>query len=128
MTILIAEAHDVVRGVLREWLESTLPQGRVIEAANGEQAVILAQTELPQMVVMDVSLPQMSSLEATRHIKAITPETEVVITTTYEDEVYRAAAATAGASACVTKWKMRTQLLPVLERLLSTRDEWGTER
>ena len=126
-TVLIVEDHDVVRGLLREWLESTSPQCRVIEATDGEEAILLVQAWAPHLVVMDIGLPQMNGLEATRCIKAIVPETEVVVMATFEDETYLSAAIMVGASACVAKWKVRTELLSRLERVLSTRDERSVE-
>ncbi len=65
-TILIVEDHDAVRRSLRDWLEVEFPQCRVIEAASGEESIALIQTESPRLVIMDISLPGMSGIEATR--------------------------------------------------------------
>jgi len=118
-TILIVEDHDAVRRSLRDWLEVEFPQCRVIEATSGEEAVALIQTESPRLVVMDISLPGMSGIEATRQIKAALPSTQVVMLTIHEDDAHRADATTAGASAYVTKRVMQTQLIPTLAALLA---------
>jgi len=118
-TILIVEDHDAVRRSLREWLSVEFPRFRFIEAASGEAAVALAQAEMPCIVVMDVGLPQMSGIEATRHIKANLPATQVVILTILEDEAYRVDAADAGVCAYVPKRTMQNELVPALTALLS---------
>jgi DNA-binding NarL/FixJ family response regulator len=121
-TILIVEDHDAVRGSLREWLETIFPQCRVIEAASGEEAVGLAQANLPRLVVMDIGLPQMNGIEATRRIKDSVPSAQIVILTTHEDDLYRADAKVAGASAFVPKRWVQTKLIPTLVALLPAPD------
>ena len=122
ITVLIVEDHDAVRRSLRDWFEVEYPQWRVIEAASGEESVDLIQTESPRLVVMDISLPGMSGIEATRHIKAALPCADVVILTVYEEDSYRADAAAAGASAYVPKWTMQSRLRPALTALLAEAD------
>jgi len=118
-TILIVEDHDTVRKSLRDWLEVEFPQCRVIEAASGEEAIAVIRTESPRLVVMDISLPGMSGIEATRQIKAALPSAQVVMLTIHEDDAHRADAITAGASAYVTKRVMQTELIPTLAALLA---------
>ena len=122
-TILIVEDHDAVRRSLRDWLEAVFPQYRIIEAASGEEAVVIAQARSPRAVIMDIVLPKMNGIEATRRIKAAVPAVQVVILTIHEDKAYRSDAAAAGASAYVPKRVMQTKLLPTLSALLSTQDE-----
>jgi DNA-binding NarL/FixJ family response regulator len=118
-TILLVEDHDTVRKALRDWLEVELPQYRVIEAANGEDAVALTGTESPCLVVMDIRLPGMNGIETTRHIKAVLPCAQVVMLSILEGDTYRAEATAAGASAYVQKQKMHVELLPTLAGLLA---------
>ncbi len=118
-TILIVEDHDAVRKSLRDWLEMEFPQCRVIEVASGEEAIALIPTESPHLVVMDIRLPGMSGIEATRQIKAALPSARIVILTVYEDKSYRADAAAAGASAYVPKRVMQTKLISTLAELLA---------
>ena len=122
-TILIVKNHDVVRRLLRGWLEGEFPQCRVIEAASGEEAIAMAQAELPCVVVMDIGLLWMSGIEATRQIKAAVPTAQVVMLGIYEEEAYRADATAAGASAYVPKRTINTEFLPTLAALLSAQDE-----
>jgi DNA-binding NarL/FixJ family response regulator len=117
-TILIVEDHDNVRRALWDWLELEFPQCRVIGAASGEEAIALARIESPRLVVMDIRLPGMSGIEATRQIKATLPCIRVVMLSTLEDDIYRAEARVAGASAYVIKQRMHSELLPTLATLL----------
>lgn len=116
--ILIVEDHKVVRQSLREWLELSFPHYQLLEATNGEEAITMAQTMNPRLIIMDIGLPGMSGIEATQGIKAALPDAQVVMLTIYDDEAHRADAATAGANAYVPKRKVQTELLPVVTRLL----------
>jgi DNA-binding NarL/FixJ family response regulator len=121
--ILIVENHDAVRESLREWLKAVFPQCSIIEAANGEEAVALVQANPPCLVIMDVGLPGMNGIEATRCIKALAPTAQVVILTIHDDQAYRTDAQAAGASAYVPKTRMQTKLLPTVMALLPEPDD-----
>jgi DNA-binding NarL/FixJ family response regulator len=118
-TILIVEDHDAVRRSLRDWLQVEFPQCRVIEAASGEEAMALIRTESPRLVVMDITLPGMNGIEATRQIKASLPSVQIVMLTIHEDDTYRTDATAAGASAYVPKRVMQTELVLTLAALLA---------
>jgi two-component system response regulator NreC len=117
-TIMIVEDYEMVRALLREWLGSALPGCRFLEAQSGEEAITLVSTCPPEVVLMDIGLTRMSGIEATRNIKAIAPQTQVVMLTIHEDDAYRADATAAGASAYVPKRMMQKELLPALRALL----------
>lgn len=117
--ILIVEDHEIVRQSLREWLELSFPHYHLLEATSGEEAVTIARTMSPRLIIMDIGLPGMSGIEAAQGIKAVLPDAQVVMLTIYDDEAHRADAAAAGASAYVPKRKVQTDLLPVVARLLS---------
>ena len=91
----------------------------MLEAVSGEEAITVAQTMSPCLVIMDIGLPGISGIEAAQGIKAALPATRVVLLTIYDDEAHRADAAAAGVSAYVPKRKVQTELLPVLTRLLA---------
>jgi len=116
--ILIVEDHDVLRASLCDWLGDTFPACRFLEARSGEEAVVLAGAAPPAIVLMDIGLPQMNGIAATRHIKAAAPHAQVVMLTNYEADDYQADARAAGASAYVLKWKMQAELIPLLARWL----------
>lgn len=117
-TILIVEDHDAIRVALRDWLKIKFPRCRVIQAASGEEAMALIRVEPPQLIVMDIGLPGMSGIEATRQIKADLPSTQIVMLTVHEGNAYRAHAALCGASAYVAKGAMQSELEPTLAALL----------
>jgi two-component system response regulator NreC len=118
-TILIVEDHPAVRASLRAWLEIVFPQYLLLEAIDGRDAIKQAVNASPMLVLMDLSLPFLSGIEAARQIKALVPETRIVILTIHEEERYRTDALNAGASAYVLKRKMHTDLVPTLSALLN---------
>jgi DNA-binding NarL/FixJ family response regulator len=117
--ILIVEDHDSLRASLRDWLTAVFPHAEVSAVTNGEEAIAAVQTWPPGIVVMDIGLPGMSGIEATRRIKRIAPHTHVVIVTIQEAAAYQASAAEAQASAFVPKRNMHTQLIPAVAGLLA---------
>ncbi len=125
-TILIVEDNDSVSKSLREWLEGAFPKYQFIEAASSEEAIDIMQAKSPCAVIMDISLPGMSGIEATRHVKATKPTTQVVILTIHEEEAFRADAAAAGANAYVPKRAMRKELVPALAAVLAAQEERET--
>jgi DNA-binding NarL/FixJ family response regulator len=117
--ILVVDDHDQVRCLLREWLETVFPDFGVEEAKSGEEAVVVAQSKLPKLVIMDIGLPEMDGIRAAQLIKESVPEVKVVILTMHEEEQYRKNAFELGVSAYVPKRLMQNDLLPTLQRLLT---------
>ncbi|UCC77908.1 MAG: response regulator transcription factor [Anaerolineales bacterium] len=117
-TILVVEDHEAVRRSLRDWLQVEFPQCRVIGAACGEDALALAGVESPHLVVMDISLPGMTGIEATRKLKANWPSAHILVLTIHECDTYREDAQAAGASAFVSKRSVQTELIPTVGSLL----------
>jgi len=118
-SILIVEDNGPLRSALREWLATSFPRSPLFEATSGEEAVTVAGREHPDIILMDIGLPGMDGVRATREIKRRHPEARVVVLTIHEDSEYRIQAAAAGASAFVAKRTMRGDLLPVLRMLLA---------
>jgi NarL family two-component system response regulator LiaR len=101
--ILIADDHVVVREGLRAFLD-TQPDIYVIgEAANGEEAVRLATELIPDVILMDLVMPDMDGVEATRRIKRATPRTEIIILTSYHEDEHIFPALRAGALSYLLK-------------------------
>ena len=121
--ILIVEDHDTVRTSLYAWLSVSFPDHRVIAIGSGEEAVAVSETLSPDVVVMDISLPGISGIEAARLIKNHSHESHIIILTIHEEEAYRADAASAGASAFVAKRLMQRQLLPTIQKYLPPADK-----
>lgn len=115
--ILLADDHDVVRQGLRKLLETH--QGWVVcgEATNGREAVKLALALRPEIAVLDLSMPELNGLEATRQIKKEHPGTEVLIFTMHETEQLIREVLTAGARGFVLKSDGGQQLVEAVEAL-----------
>ncbi|MBN1149223.1 MAG: response regulator transcription factor [Anaerolineales bacterium] len=97
ISVLIVDDHEVVRSGVRAYLD-TLPDLKVVgEAATGEQAVALALEQIPDVVLMDLILPGIDGVEATRKIKDASPRTQVVILTSYYEDEHIFPALRAGA-------------------------------
>ena len=123
--ILIVDDHDGVRGLLRTWLGDVFPDLLLLDASTGEEAVALAVADPPHLVLMDVQLPGIDGMEATRRIKASAPQTRVVMLTSLDDMALRVAASAAGASAYVSKHTMHTELIPLIQALRTPLDANG---
>ncbi len=96
--VLVADDQAMVRSGLRLIVESEPDLTVVAEAENGEEAVRLARREQPDVVLMDIRMPVMDGLEATRQITTSNPEAKVIVLTTFDldDYVYGALRAGAG--------------------------------
>jgi DNA-binding NarL/FixJ family response regulator len=117
-TILIVDDNDGLRIALRDWLEMMLPQYGVIDAGSAEEALDITKTYTPSVVIMDIKLPKMNGIEATREIKKAHPETKVVMVTNHEQAILQDLAEDAGASAFVAKSALNIKLIPILLSLL----------
>ncbi|MCS0672771.1 MULTISPECIES: response regulator [Cytobacillus] len=96
--VLIADDHHVVRRGLVFFLK-TQPEIEIIgEAKNGREAVEMIQTNQPDVVLMDLDMPVMNGIEATRQIKASCPEVKIMILTSFSDQDHVIPAIEAGAS------------------------------
>jgi DNA-binding NarL/FixJ family response regulator len=120
--MLVVDDHDGMRASLASWLAHVVPHRRLIEAASGEAALQLVTASHVDLVLMDISLPGISGIEAARRIKAASPATHVVMLTMHDGADYRAASAAAGASGFVFKGMMHQQLPPLIHALLGAAD------
>lgn len=106
--ILIAEDHSIVRDGVRMLLQSEADCIVVAEAANGREAIARAKETQPDVAILDISMPDLNGLEATRLLKVESPRTQVLILTMHESDEYFFRALQAGASGYVLK-KAATQ-------------------
>jgi DNA-binding NarL/FixJ family response regulator len=114
LRILIADDHAVARAGLRE-LVSKKPRLEVVgEAVNGVDAISQAAALKPDVIVMDVSMPQMNGIEATREILRTVPHIQIVGVSTYDDENTEHSMCEAGAKAYFTKTEGTDRLLDYL--------------
>ncbi len=114
MKVLIADDHGIVRSGLRLLLERQ-PDIEVIgEAADGAEARDVAIRERPDLAILDVRMPKLTGLQATREIKRQAPEVAVLILSMHDDERYLFEALKAGASGYVLKTQADTDLLEAI--------------
>jgi len=115
--VLIADDHAILRDGIHSILESQEDVIVVGEASNGEEAFELASTLLPDIVLMDISMPKTNGLEATRLIKERFPQIKVLILTQHDNREYIAPALSAGASGYVLKRSGRREMLNALRQV-----------
>lgn len=111
LRVLIADDHPVFRDGLRLLMDATLDTECVGEAAAGDEAVALASSLRPDIILMDIQMPGLNGIEATRRIHAANPEIRVVVVTMYEDDASLFAAMRAGARGYVLKGASRDDIL-----------------
>jgi len=109
--VVLADDHAVVRKGIREFLEEAPDIIVVAEAANGREALQAVAEHHPAVVVLDIQMPELSGIEATRRIKARYPEVGVLILTAYDDDPYIFALLQAGAGGYVLKTASAEELV-----------------
>jgi DNA-binding NarL/FixJ family response regulator len=97
ITVLLAEDHAVVREGLAELIRREADMEVAGEAGDGEEAVRLVKQLRPDIVLMDIAMPGLNGIEATRQIKATLPQTKILVLTAYDNPEFIAAMIEAGA-------------------------------
>src|SRR5580700_2829891 len=103
ITVLLAEDHMVVREGFRKMLELESDLEVIGEAPDGRQAVALANKLHPDVVLMDIAMPFLNGLEATRQVLKAIPATKVLILSAHNDDAYVKNASESGASGFLLK-------------------------
>jgi two-component system response regulator NreC len=116
---MLVDDHDVVRTGLRSFLETQPGMVVVAEARNGEEALQRAAEVQPQIVLMDITMPGMDGLEATRRLKLLLPDCLVLALTVHEDKQYFMEMLGAGASGYVTKQAAADELVAGIRAVAS---------
>jgi DNA-binding NarL/FixJ family response regulator len=110
ITVLLADDHMIVREGFRKLLEIEADLVVVGEARTGRQTVEMARKLLPEVVVMDISMPLLNGLEATRQIRKTVPTSKVIILSAHIDDAYVEQAIASGASGFLFKQASATTL------------------
>jgi CheY-like chemotaxis protein len=118
LRILIVDDHEPFRAMLKSMLGSL--GAEVVECRDGREAVQRCREFEPDWVLMDIEMPELDGLSATRQITAMSPRARVVMVTDHDDADLRAEAGRAGAAAYVRKDNL--QVLPALLQRLSDQD------
>jgi len=118
LRVLLADDHQILRDGIRRGLENA-GEEVVGEASNGEEAVTLARETQPDIVLMDLSMPVLDGVSATRRIISEFPDIKVVVLTMHDDPPLTRSALEAGASAYLTKGTSFADVLDTLRRVLA---------
>ena len=102
-TILLVDDHELVRKGVRAFFEAHAEFKVVGEAKNGLEAVKLVEEQIPNVVLMDLMMPDMDGVEATRRIKNISPRTQIIVLTSYHEDEHIFPALQAGAISYLLK-------------------------
>jgi DNA-binding NarL/FixJ family response regulator len=119
--ILIADDHEVVRDGVRALLEKQTDMAVVGEAADGREAAELAEDLHPDVIVMDVGMPNLNGIDATRRILAAHPQIGVVMLSMHQDESYVLRSLKAGAKGYLLKESLRSDILEAIRAVAQGR-------
>jgi len=125
--ILLADDHEIVREGVRAMIQREAGWEICGEASTGREAVSQAEALKPDLVIMDIGMPDLNGLEATRQIKRLLPETEVLIFTANETEEIVRQVFQAGARAYLLKTEAAKHLIPALEMLRKHRTYFSSK-
>jgi two-component system response regulator NreC len=117
--LILVDDHEVVRTGLKTFLESQEGIQVIGEASSGREALEQATLGCPDVVVMDITMPEMDGLEATRRVKELCPQTHVLALTVHEDKQYLFEMMAAGASGYLTKQSAAEDLVAAVYAVAS---------
>jgi len=121
--LLIADDHQVVRSGLKSLVAGTDIEV-IAEAANGEEAVRLTEKIKPDLVLLDIRMPDVDGLTALGRIKMNNPAMSVIMLSTYDNPTYIARAVALGASGYLLKGSTRDELLAAIRKVAGGEDAW----
>jgi NarL family two-component system response regulator LiaR len=116
ITVMIVDDHEMVRRGACSYLEAQPDISVVAQAGSGEEAVKLAQEFIPDVVLMDLVMPGMDGVDATRKVKNISPRTQIIILTSFHQDEYIFPALQAGAISYLLKDVKASELVEAIRR------------
>lgn len=117
--VLIADDHTVLRDGLKALVNSQTDMAVVGEAANGRSAWQMAKDLRPDVVIMDISMPEFNGINATRALKQERPEIQVLALTAHKDKIYMDQLLQSGASGYVLKLSASNELIDAIRQVAS---------
>jgi len=115
--VMIVDDHPVFREGLVRVMEGAGDINVILEVADGEEALVKARELRPDVILMDVNLPSINGIQATREIKAILPRVQVIVLTAYHDDEQLLQAERAGAAAYFPKYVTPAELVAAVRRV-----------
>ncbi len=122
MKILLVDDVADFRNYVRSLLEEMLGPVEIREGVNGREAIVMAEQFQPVLVLMDISMPGLNGIEATRAIHQHLPDCKIIILTVHTDSAFVDLSRQAGASGYLLKNHLDQELMTALETVM--RDEW----
>jgi DNA-binding NarL/FixJ family response regulator len=120
MRILVVDDNEYVRRGVVNLIQSEPSWIVCGEATNGEDALKQSRDLLPDLILLDVSMPGMDGLEVARLLRRLTPSARILIMSQNDPDRLRPGAIRAGAADCVDKSHLGTELIPRIQRILKT--------
>jgi DNA-binding NarL/FixJ family response regulator len=119
--IMLVDDHRMIRNTLSQWLLNKCPNSEIITAISGKDALAILESHTVDLIIMDINMPGMNGIEATKAVKAIWPTIPIIVLTVKEDNYYRQIAVDAGADAYVIKRQIYAKLVPMIRALLQSK-------
>ncbi len=116
ISVVIVDDHEIVRKGIRAYLDSTAEFRVVGEAASGREAIQIVAELVPDVVLMDLIMPEMDGIQTTREIKRISPRSQVVVLTSFHEDIHIFPALRAGAISYILKDVKMEDLADALQR------------
>ena len=110
---LLIEPSRILRSSLHDWLDQVLVGLHILTAANGVEALRLAEQEHPSHILIEIELPDMSGLEVLQQMRQALPDAKIVATGWYENNVILDRLWSAGANGFIRKHNLPSELLPL---------------
>jgi len=117
--LMLVDDHEVVRVGLKTFLQTQEDFDVVAEARNGEEAVRIAPSAHPDVILMDITMPGMDGLEATRRLRVLCPDCLVLALTVHDDKQYFMQMLAVGASGYITKQSAADDLIAAIHTIAS---------
>lgn len=117
-SILVAEDNDNLRSSLCEFLGFAFPGYCLLEAGDGRQAVEIASTHSLDIVIMDIEMPRLNGIDATKMIKEFKPKLPILMLTVHENPEYAEEAEKVGANGYILKRDMHKELISFVRNIL----------
>lgn len=119
--ILIVDDHDEFRKTLRDYLRTVGESFEIYEATTGEESINQALYLKPEVILMDIRLPDISGIDAARQIKKTLPQTKIVMITMFESKAFRQVYECRDMEGYIGKNEMYEKLRPCLQGLLASK-------
>ena len=115
--IIVAEDHPIIRQCIRLIIDRDPDTILIGETANGQEVVTLAQELRPEIIIMDIMLPTINGIEATRQIRKLLPEIKVIAVSSHYEEIFLRNMLSAGASGYILKDTLYAELRPAMQKV-----------